>query len=95
MHRDCFAFTFNEKVTCKVNYVKLKLIQIIFLIIYEYHYGLHHIFVGQYSLFTAVWNQYTELIKINETMQFTVGTCVPAAVTEEGLEIKAWLQARL
>jgi len=52
MHTDSLAFTFNEKVKGKVKYRKLKLIQTIFLIIYEYHYELYHIFVGQYSLFT-------------------------------------------
>jgi len=28
-------------------------------------------------------------------MQFTVSTCVPVVVTEEGMEIKARLEARL
>jgi hypothetical protein len=51
MHRDSLAFTFNEEVKGKLKYRKLKLIQTMLLIIYEYHYGLYHIFVGQYSLF--------------------------------------------
>jgi len=86
MHKDSFAFTFNEKVKGKVKYGKLKLIQTIFLIIYEYHYRLYNIFEGQYSLFTPVRNRYSKWIKINETMQFTVSTCAPVVVAKEGLE---------